>query len=122
MINPVNRFFTWAAKVKRDKREYKSAQARIDALPEEYGYTYHKIEHYMWAHSGGDGMDVLAIMRDVADLFEEGAAQGKGVLAVTGDDVAGFADELLRTAKTWTGKRHDELNRDVHQMVRKVRE
>ncbi len=116
-MNPVTRLFTWMGKVRRDKRDYKALQAKIDALPKDYSYTYHKIEHYMWAHSGGDGMDVIAIMSDVYDLFETGAAQGKNVLEVTGEDVASFADELLEGAKTWTTDQHDALNRDIHRMV-----
>jgi DNA-binding ferritin-like protein (Dps family) len=34
------------------------------------------------------------------DLFETGAADGKRVLDITGEDVAAFCDELLRHAKT----------------------
>jgi DNA-binding ferritin-like protein (Dps family) len=106
-------------KVRREKREYKQLQAKVDALPKEYSYTYHKIEHYMWAHSGGDGMDVIAIMTDVYDLFEAGAAQGRGVLDITGEDVADFADELLANAKTWTTNQHDALNRDIQRMIKR---
>ena len=49
-------------------------------------------------------MDMLPIFTDLLDLFETGAAEGKHVLAVTGEDVAAFCDELLQNAKTWTGK------------------
>lgn len=119
MTNPISRLVAYMTRVSREKREYKALQAKINALPKEYGYTYRKIEHYMWAHAGGDGMDVLAILTDVYDLFEAGVAQGKSVLEVTGEDVADFADELLRSAKTWTTNQHDALNRDIQRMLGK---
>lgn len=36
------------------------------------------------------------------DLFEEGAANSKCILEITGDDVAAFVDELLNNTKTYT--------------------
>ena len=58
-------------------------------------------------------MDMLPIFTDLLDLFESGAAEGKRVLQITGDDVAEFCDELLRNARTYTQKWHDDLNRDI---------
>jgi len=97
----------------REKRKYRQMQKRAKALPEEYHYVYHKIQNYMWMHSGGSGMDMLPIFTDLLDLFESGAAEGKRVLQITGDDVAEFCDELLRNARTYTQKWHDDLNRDI---------
>lgn len=100
-------------RIAREKREYRQKQQRVNALPEEYRYVYHKIQQYMWGHSGGSGMDMLPIFSDLLDLFETGAAEGKRVLDITGEDVAAFCDELLRNAKTWTGNQRDTFNRDI---------
>jgi DNA-binding ferritin-like protein (Dps family) len=97
----------------REKRKYKQQQERVQALPDDYRYVYRQIQQYMWGHSGGSGMDMLPIFTDLLDLFETGAAEGKPVLAVTGEDVAAFCDELLQNAKTWTGKHREALNRDI---------
>jgi DNA-binding ferritin-like protein (Dps family) len=105
--------FAYFKRVAREKREFNQMQARAKALPEDYAYVFHKIEHYMWGHSGGDGMDTMPILADLVDLFETGAAEGKPVLDVTGEDVAAFCDELLRSAKTWTDDRKKALNRDI---------
>jgi DNA-binding ferritin-like protein (Dps family) len=118
-MNPISRLINYIERVSHEKRDYKQLQVKVNALPKEYSYTYHKLEHYMWAHAGGDGMDILAIMRDVYDLFESGATQGKSVLDITGDDVAAFADDLLANAKTWTTNQHDALNKDIHRMIKK---
>ena len=99
--------------IAQEKREFRQKQERVNALPEDYRYVYHHIQHYMWSHSGGSGMDMMPILADLLDLFETGAAEGKPVLDVTGEDVAGFCDELLRNARTWTGKQREALNRDI---------
>ena len=96
-----------------DKKEWKRMEARADALPGDYRIVYGEIKKYLWRFTAGDGMDIVAILKDLLDLFETGAADGKHALDVTGQDVAGFCDELLRGAKTYTEKWHDELNRNV---------
>ncbi|MDR2896527.1 MAG: DUF1048 domain-containing protein [Propionibacteriaceae bacterium] len=118
-MNPINRLTAYWSRIRREKRQYKDLQAKIKALPKDYNYTYRKIEHYMWNHAGGDGMDMIPLLADVYELFAAGVARGQGVLEVTGDDVAGFADELLSNAKTWTTNQHDALNRDVHRLIGK---
>ena len=100
-------------RIAREKREFRQQQERAKALPQDYAYVYHKIQRYMWGHAGGSGMDMMPILADLLDLFETGAAEGKPVLEVTGEDVAAFCDELLRNAKTWTGNRSKALNRDI---------
>jgi DNA-binding ferritin-like protein (Dps family) len=114
--------FDYFRYVAREKRRYRQMQARARALPEEYGFVYHKIQHYMWSHAGGDGMDIMPILSDLLELFEAGAADGKRILEVTGADVAGFCDELLQNAQTWTAGWHDALNRDVMQKLGRGKE
>ena len=109
----MSRLFAYIKRVAREKREFRQMQARANALPQDYRYVYHKIQHYIWSHSGGDGMDTMPILADLLDLFETGAAEGKRVLDLTGEDVAAFCDELLRNAKTWTEDRKKTLNRDI---------
>ncbi len=99
--------------IAREKRKFRQMQERVKALPEEYTYVYHKIQHYMLSYSGGSGMDMLPILTDLIDLFETGAAEGKRVLEVTGEDVAAFCDELLRNARTYTENRREALNHDI---------
>jgi DNA-binding ferritin-like protein (Dps family) len=109
MRNP----FEYFKYVRQEKLKYKQMMARVRALPEEYSFTYRKIEHYMWNHAGGDGMDMIRVLADLLELFEQAAADGKSVLEVTGPDVAALCDELLGSTKTWTQKWHEELNRDI---------
>ena len=79
MKNPVAYF----KKVAQEKREYRAAMERVRALPEDYRFVYDKIQHYMWGHVAGDGMDMTMILADLVDLFEQGeqtAAARKAIL------------------------------------------
>lgn len=113
----MNRLWAWIKRMAEEKREYRQMMARVKALPEEYAFVYQKIQHYMWSYAAGNGMDMTRILYDLLDLFEAGAADGKRVLEITGEDVAAFCDELLQNAKTYTGKWREALNRDVLQKL-----
>ncbi|EIT84237.1 hypothetical protein A374_15663 [Fictibacillus macauensis ZFHKF-1] len=96
-----------------DKKEYKMMMARVDALPEDYQFVFKKIQSYMWNFSAGNGMDMLHMQYELIDLFEAGAAQGRQVLEITGDDVAAFADELIANARTYIAKFREDLNKSI---------
>lgn len=94
-----------------DKKEYRDQMARVAALPEDYRFVYEKIQNYMWGFSAGSGMDMLKTQYDLISLFECGAADGRHVLEVTGEDVAAFCDELMSGNKLWTDGVKNRLNR-----------
>lgn len=96
-----------------DKKEYKQMMARVKALPEEYQFVYEKIQKYMWNFAAGDGYDMLKVQYELIDLFESSAADGKLVLEITGENVAGFCDELLSNTKTYTENWRETLNNDI---------
>lgn len=68
---------------------------------------------YIWSFAGGDGMDTLETQYKLIDLFSEAAADGLEVLDVTGKDVAGFCDELIRGNKSWLDSPRKRLNRSI---------
>jgi DNA-binding ferritin-like protein (Dps family) len=86
---------------------------RVDALPEDYRYVFNEIQKHMWMFAAGDGYDMLEIHYGLIELFENGVAEGKGVLEVTGEDVAAFCDELLKNAKTYNEDWRAKLNRRI---------
>jgi DNA-binding ferritin-like protein (Dps family) len=100
-------------KIFASKREYRRHMARAEALPEDYRYVFKKIQSHMWMFAAGSGYDMMQIHYDLIELFEEGAASGRGVLEVTGEDVAAFCDELLKSAKTYTEDWRVKLNREI---------
>ena len=106
-------------KIIESKREYKRQMARVEALPEDYQYVFKKIQKHMWMFAAGSGYDMMKIHYDLIDLFEAGAADGKHVLEITGEDVAAFCDELLRNASTYTENWREALNRDIQKKLGK---
>ncbi|MCM3677054.1 DUF1048 domain-containing protein [Peribacillus simplex] len=106
-------------KILDDKKEYKEMMARVEALPGDYPEAYKKICNYMWGFASGSGMDMLRIQYDLIDLFEAGAADGKDVLEVTGEDVIAFANGLTDQAKRWDDKLRNNLNKSILNRVGK---
>ncbi|MFD1020917.1 DUF1048 domain-containing protein [Thalassobacillus hwangdonensis] len=97
-----------------DKREWRAMEARAKALPSEYHNAYKAIQKYMWTTGGpSEWKDVHRIFSGILDLFEQGAAEGKKVTDLTGEDVAAFCDDLVREEKTWTDKYRTRLNDTV---------
>ena len=43
----------------------------------------------------------MILFSNIIEFFEEGVALGKGVLEVTGEDVAAFCDELIKNLKPY---------------------
>ena len=104
-------------KIIRSKQEYKQQMARVENLPEDYQYVFKKIQKHMWMFAAGAGYDMIKIHYDLIELFEEGAANGKHVLEITGEDVASFCDELLRNTSTYTENWREALNRDIQKKL-----
>lgn len=100
-------------KILGDKKEWKAMEARASALPRDYRIVYGEMKSYMWRFTAGDGMDIVAVLKDMLGLFETSAAQGKGVLDVTGEDVAAFCDQRLRGTTSYVDQWRAALNRDV---------
>ncbi len=100
-------------KISESKREYKQQMARVALLPKDYQFVFKKIQNHMWMFAAGAGYDMLKVHYDLIELFEEGAANGRHVLEITGEDVAAFCDELLRNATTYTENWRESLNRDI---------
>ena len=106
-------------KIIKSKREYKQQMARVEALSKDYQYVFKKIQGHMWMFAAGSGYDMMKIHYGLIELFEAGAADGKHVLEITGEDVAAFCDELLRSASTYTENWREALNRDILKKLRK---
>ena len=114
----INNYFNFK-KIIESKREYKKQMSRVNALPKDYQYVFKKIQGHMWMFAAGSGYDMLKIHYGLIELFEMGAADGKHVLQITGEDVAAFCDELLRNARTYTEDWREALNRDIQKKLGK---
>ncbi|MDM5333836.1 DUF1048 domain-containing protein [Ureibacillus composti] len=97
-----------------DKREWRAMEARAKALPKEYRNAYDAIKKYMSTAGGPiDWKESSRIFNGILDLFEEGAAFGKKVTDLTGEDVAAFCDDLVKDTKTYKDKYRKKLNDSI---------
>ncbi len=93
-----------------EKKEWRELQRRVKKLPEDYALAYAEIQRYIFKTSG---IETIKPLESLVDLFEEGAADKRGVLDITGTDVAAFADELTRGERGYFEKCRTKLNRDL---------
>lgn len=100
-------------KLIKDKKEYRIQMKRIEQLPEDYRFVLQKMLNYMWGFAGGDGFDMLKTQYDLIELFEAAAARGEHVLSVTGTDVAGFCDALIKDNRLWLDQKRKKLNQEI---------
>ena len=100
---------------KAGKQQWHDYTRRRDALPHDYRVVMIQIEKFMYTVAM-DGQ-VMEVFLGILELFEEGAAEERPVLSVTGEDVAEFALDVLQAvqAKSWTSQQAAKLNQRVHQ-------
>ncbi|MET8989482.1 DUF1048 domain-containing protein [Nonomuraea wenchangensis] len=82
------------------KKQWRAHMARVKALPPDYQVVYKEMQRYYFKVGPVDLLDG-SLLTGIVDFFEEGVADGKGVLELIGDDVAAFADELIKDSRTY---------------------
>jgi len=82
------------------KKQWRAHMARVKALPPDYRIVYKEMQRYIFKVGPVDLLDGT-LLSGILDFFEEGAAAGKGVLELIGDDVAAFCDDLLKDSRTY---------------------
>jgi len=85
------------------KKQWRAHMARVKALPPDYRIVYKEIQRYLFKVGPIDVPDGH-VLSGIVDFFEEGAAAGKGVLGLIGNDVAAFCDELAKDSRTSKGR------------------
>lgn len=98
------------------KREWNAMEKRAKALPRDYKIAYEEIKQYLWKSSGVSTIDAF---KTLLDMFEEGAANDRKVLDITGDDVAAFCDELVRGEKSYFEDCRKKLNKNIAKKIDK---
>ncbi|MEU1970057.1 DUF1048 domain-containing protein [Microbacterium sp. NPDC019599] len=90
------------------KKQWRAHVARVNALPPDYRIVYEEIQKYLFK-VGPVSLTEGTLLADLVDFFEEGAASGKGVLEVTGSDVAAFCDDLIGDTATYADVYQESL-------------
>ncbi|MBB6347013.1 DUF1048 domain-containing protein [Nonomuraea muscovyensis] len=80
-----------------DKRRWRQYKARIRALPENYRTAAEALERYLMHFGPGDGTDAASMFEDLADLFEQSAADGTPIRDIFGEDPMEFVEAFVRS-------------------------
>ena len=86
------------------KKQWRAHMARVKALPPDYQIVYKEIQRYLFKVGGG------TLLSGIVDFFEEGVADGKGVLEIIGSDVAAFCDDLVKDSRTCADIRQESIS------------
>lgn len=102
------------------KKEWRAHMARVKALPQDYRIVYKEIQTYLFKVGPVELTEGTGLLSGIIDLFEEGSGMGKGVLEVTGSDVAAFCDDLIKDSKTYADIYQESVEQEVHKAMKKV--
>ena len=95
-----------------DKRRWREYKARVKALPESYRTSVEALNRY-FMYFGGivKGDTLMTMLEDLADLFEQAAADETPIRAVVGEDPVEFAETFLRNYSDgqWINKERERL-------------
>ena len=95
-----------------EKKQYKQHKARIKQLPDNYRTAVDALERYYMYFGGiAVGRVLVTMLDDLADLFEQAAADGTPIRAIVGDDPVGFAETFIANYSEgqWINKERTRL-------------
>lgn len=95
-----------------DKKRYRQYKARSERLPANYAATIKALDRYLTYRGAITKGDILvAMLEDLADLFEQSAADGTPIREVVGEDPVEFAETFLQNYSQgqWINKERERL-------------
>jgi DNA-binding ferritin-like protein (Dps family) len=100
------------SKMIAEKRRYRQYKARTKQLPTNYRTAIDALERYlMYFGAITKGHTLVSMLEDLADLFEQSAANGTPIRAVVGEDPVDFAETFLQNYSEgqWINKERERL-------------
>src|SRR5664279_366310 len=95
-----------------EKRDYRRYKARVAKLPPNYRSALEALNRYFMYYAGVvNGGIAQTMLNDLADLFEQSAADGSSVRAIVGEDPVEFAEDFVRNYSKgqWINKERERL-------------
>ncbi|MFC7787514.1 DUF1048 domain-containing protein [Microbacterium sp. MAHUQ-60] len=103
------------------KKRYKNAKARQEALPAPYDEAAEAVNRYLLHTSGVTDGDVLVQMFiGIVDMFEQASVDGTPVSAILGDDPVAFAEDyvLAYNGRNWVDKERKRLAETIGRITK----
>ena len=86
----------FTSKVIGDKRRWREYKARVRRLPENYRMAVEAFERYLMYFGAVDAESAASLFEDLADLFEQAAADGTPIREIVGEDPVEFIETLIQ--------------------------
>ena len=99
------------------KKRYRQYKARTKLLPANYRTAVGALERYlMYFGSITRGDTLVSMLEDLADLFEQSAANETPIRAVVGEDPVEFAETFLQNYSEgqWINKERERLTNAIY--------
>ena len=103
-----------------EKRRYRQYKARTKQLPANYRTAIDALERYlMYFGAITKGDTLMSMLEDLADLFEQSAANGTPIRAIVGDDPVEFAETFLQNYSEgqWINKERERLTNAIDRVA-----
>lgn len=107
-------------KIIEGKKEWRAHVSRVEALPQDYQIVYKEIQKYFFKVGPVQLNEGIGLLSEIVSFFEEGVAAGKGVLEVTGTDVAAFCDGLIEDSITYADLYQESIKQSVDKAKKKM--
>ena len=101
------------------KKLYRRYVARTEQLPQDYRTAIQAMQRYMQFYGPGTPESLLSLLDDLADLFEQSAANGTSIRAVVGEDPVEFAETFLRNYPEgqWISRERERLTEAIKRIA-----
>lgn len=99
-----------------EKRRWRTYKARRKQLPPAYRTAFEALERYLMYYGAiTKGDVVMSMLGDLADLFEQSAADGTPIRSIIGDNPVEFAEAFLQNYSEgqWINKERERLTNAI---------
>jgi DNA-binding ferritin-like protein (Dps family) len=99
----------------KQKKRYREYKARVERLPASYHTAIDAVQRYSYYFGHGTTDSGLSMLEDLADLFEQGAANRIPIRDIVGEDPVEFVEAFLRNYPEgqWISRERDRLTRAI---------
>jgi DNA-binding ferritin-like protein (Dps family) len=101
----------FTSKVIGDKRRWREYKTRTRQLPANYRTAIDALERYLMYFGPADGDSAASMFEDLADLFEQSAADGTPIREIVGEDPVEFAEAFVQNYSKggWVTRERERL-------------
>ena len=101
----------FVSKMIGEKRRWRAYKARTRQLPTSYRTAIDGVERYLMYFGRGDGPGWAEMFEDLADLFEQAAANDTPIREIVGEDPVEFVDAFIQNYPEgqWRIRERDRL-------------